>query len=121
MDEPSGNSPSHSRSRRNVSQASEVIDPFFLSVEDVLSLHADQLELYGGLQSISYEREATTSVYSGVTGQLVNRTQAAGAAQPSAMLVESRDRHDPCTRRLKFTLLKRSLAFDSPLAIRAQE
>jgi len=29
-----------------------VTDPFFLSVDDVLSLHADQLERYGGLPGV---------------------------------------------------------------------
>ena len=27
-------------------------DPFFLSVDDVLSLHADQLERYGGMPGV---------------------------------------------------------------------
>ncbi len=48
-----------------------------------------RLELTGGVQSISYDREATTSVYSGVTGRLLNKTILKSAAAPDAMLFES--------------------------------
>src|SRR5207249_3368506 len=50
---------------------------------------AKRLELTGGVQSISFDRETTTSVYSGTTGQLLNSSALTSMTAPSATLFET--------------------------------
>jgi Tol biopolymer transport system component len=50
---------------------------------------AKRLELTGGVQSVSFDRETTTSQYSLLTGRLLNETTLTSAAAPGAMLIES--------------------------------
>jgi Tol biopolymer transport system component len=51
---------------------------------------AKRLELSGGAESITYDRETTTSDFSLVSGNLVNSTTSTSPAAPSAFLVEPR-------------------------------
>jgi Tol biopolymer transport system component len=51
---------------------------------------AKRLELSGGAESITYDRETTTSDFSMATGNLVNSSTSTGSAAPSAFLVEPR-------------------------------
>jgi hypothetical protein len=50
---------------------------------------ARRVELSGGVQSISFDRETTTRVYSSVTGQVLNETTATGTTAASAHLFET--------------------------------